>query len=64
MERQEANKKILEILGDYVNKYPDWRFGQILVNSNVVNIIHTSGGTICDDPFYEESTTTLEKALK
>ena len=64
MTRQEVNKKILEILGEYVDKYPNWRFGQILVNSNVVTIIHTSNGTICDDPFYEESVATLEKAIK
>ena len=63
MTRQEANKEILKILEDYVNKYPDWRFGQILVNSNVVTIIHTSNGTVCD-PFYEESKVTLEKAIK
>ena len=64
MERREANRKILEILGEYVDKYPDWRFGQILVNSNVVTVIHTSNGTVCDDPFYEESKVTLEKAIK
>lgn len=64
MTRQEANKRILEILGEYVDKYPDWRFGQILVNSNVVTVIHTSNGTVCDDPFYEESKVTLEKAIK
>ena len=63
MTRQEANKEILKILEDYVNKYPDWRFGQILVNSNVVTIIPTSNGTVCD-PFYEESKVTLEKAIK
>ena len=64
MTRQEANKKILDILGYYVDKYPDWRFGQILVNSNIVTIVNTSNGTICDDPFYEESEVTLEKAIK
>lgn len=64
MTRQETNKEILKILEDYINKYPDWRFGQILVNSNVVTVIHTSKGTVCDDPFYEESKVTLEKAIK
>ena len=63
MTRQEANKRILEILGEYVDKYPDWRFGQILVNSNIVTVINTSNGTVCD-PFYEESKVTLEKAIK
>jgi hypothetical protein len=64
MTRQEANKEILKILEDYVNKYPDWRFGQILVNSNVVTVIHTSNGSVCYDLFYEESKVTLERAIK
>ena len=32
MERQKYNKLILETLAKLVDKYPDLRFGQILVN--------------------------------
>lgn len=32
MTRQEANKKILEILANEIEKFPDGRFNQILIN--------------------------------
>lgn len=64
MTRQEANKEILKILEDYVNKYPDWRFGQILVNSKILGVSYLSSGTVCADPFYEESEITLNRVKK
>ena len=36
MTRQEANKKILEVISDYVEKCPDMRFWQLLYNLNIV----------------------------
>lgn len=36
MTRQEANRKILEIISDYVEKCPDMRFWQLLYNLNIV----------------------------
>ena len=50
--RQVANRELLKVLSEYVEKYPQQRFGQILVNYGFV----TQG-----DPFYEESVDTLEK---
>lgn len=32
MTRLKANQKIIELLSDTVEKNPDWRFGQLLVN--------------------------------
>jgi hypothetical protein len=52
MTRQEANRQIVAKLGWLVEKYPKWRFQQILQNSGVV----FSGG----DQWYEESDHTLK----
>ena len=38
MERQKYNKLILEILSKLVDKYPDLRFGQILVNAGIIEL--------------------------
>lgn len=51
MTRQEANRKIIEILANAVDKFPDWRFCQILQNLGV-----DEPG--CDN-FYTESKDTL-----
>ena len=61
MTRQEANKKILEKLSKMVEKYPDWRFGQLLVNCDLLEIIEPG---IVADPFHEESEQTLKNILE
>lgn len=53
MTRYQANKQILEKLAKLVEKYPAWRFNQILSNTDVV----LEG----QDMFYDESTETLER---
>ena len=50
--RQEANRKILELLAQVVENNPDLRFHQLLQNLGI-EVPYT-------DQFYEESTTTLE----
>lgn len=50
--RQEANRQILEVLGQAVEQNPDLRFHQLLQNLGI-ETPHT-------DQFYEESTETLE----
>ena len=69
MERQKYNKLILEILSKLVDKYPDLRFGQILVNCD---IIRYEPSVLCEgqrenilviDPFNEESEITWERIL-
>ena len=57
MLRQEANKKILEKLAIMIEKYPDMRFGQLLVN---LNIIQTDYEGRIMDPFFKESVNILE----
>ena len=69
MERQKYNKLILERLSKLVDKYPDLRFGQILVNCDIIKY---EPSVLCDgqredilvvDPFYEESEITWERML-
>lgn len=44
-----------------VEKYPDWRFGQLLVNCDLLEIIEPG---IVADPFHEESEQTLKNILE
>jgi len=69
MERQKYNKLILETLSKLVEKHPDLRFGQILVNCD---IIRYEPSVLCDgqredilviDPFNEESELTWRRML-
>ena len=53
--RQKSNKKLLTILEEYITKYPNFRFIQLLWLLDIVNN---------DDRFYEESEETLETVLK
>lgn len=62
MERQKYNKLILETLSKLVDKHPDLRFGQILVNCDIIqyekNVLTDGGGRediLTIDPFNEES---------
>ena len=62
MKRMDYNTEIINIISDAVNKYPDMRFGQILVN---LNIIQYEGNTYDDvlitkDPFNVESKKMLQ----
>lgn len=50
--RQSANRELAKVLSEYIEKYPQQRFGQILVNYGFVTKA---------DPFHEESVDTLEK---
>ena len=50
--RYESDQRIVEILSELVEKFPQWRFQQILQN---VDIASRNG----EDLFYEESYDTL-----
>lgn len=67
MERLKYNKLILERLSKLVDKYPDLRFGQLLVDCD---IIQYEKNCLCSgqrediltiDPFNEESELTWER---
>ena len=55
-ERQQSNLKILDLIMEYVDKYPQLRFGQILANLNIIQYDDADQKHPVIDPFYEEST--------
>ena len=57
MSRLAANREIVRIIAEEVEKYPDWRFHQILQNINV-------NKTPAVDQWYEESEDTLKRVVK
>lgn len=59
MTRQAANYEILNTLYAIVERYPDWRFHQILQNLQI-NLREVTEFK-CLDQFYEESEETLER---
>lgn len=61
--RQNANVEILQMIGDAVMKYPDLRFGQILVNLGIIEYERNTYDEtlITKDPFNEESVVTLNR---
>ena len=50
-------KEFCDRLAKVWENVPDWRFGQILMNANV---LIRCDFTKCLDPFYDESVKTLE----
>lgn len=50
--RQETNRELLKKLGEFIEEYPQQRWGQILFNY---------GFLPAGDPFYEESVDTLKR---
>ena len=68
MDRQDANRAILIVLADLVEKYPDMRFSQILVNYDFVEQqdVQTAGYPKMRwrDEFYLESDKLLERILE
>lgn len=65
--RQQANREILKNIEEMVNKYPDLRFGQILVNLGVIQYQRDPASFDIigiKDPFNEESVVTLNRMRK
>lgn len=64
MTRLEANREILALLNDHIEKYPDERFSQILQNIKV-NICYCDDELMMiQDEFYLESEKLLERIKK
>lgn len=59
--RQLANKQLLSILEQVVDRNPDLRLGQILLNYKFVKWELTEEGIKIYDPFYEEPVDTLNR---
>ena len=67
-DRKLYNTAIVNKLVELVNKYPDLRFGQILVNCDIIqyekNVLTDGGGRediLTIDPFNEESEITWQR---
>lgn len=56
MNRQDDNRKILELVSRAVEEFPDWRFHQILQNLGIEQPFN--------DQWYEESCVTLRNIRK
>lgn len=54
--RQALNRAVLVYISDLVQSCPDWRFGQILSNLDILK--RDEDSQLCD-PFYEEPDETL-----
>lgn len=58
------NKAIIDKLSELINKFPEQRFGQLLVNSDIIQYepdISVDGQREVIDPFYEESELTWKR---
>ena len=70
MSRKQTNRAILLELYNLIEKYPDLRFGQILVDCEIIKY---EPSVLCEgqredilviDPFYEESEITLNRMMR
>ena len=59
--RQEANREIVKLVSDVVDKYPDLRFGQILANLSIIEYDYGADKVTPKDIFYEEPVITLNR---
>jgi len=62
MSRLLYNKAIIDKLSELVNKFPEQRFGQLLVNSDIIHYESDEReDVLIIDPFYEESELTWKR---
>lgn len=64
MSRLLYNKAIIDKLSELIYKFPEQRFGQLLVNSDIIQYepdISVNGQREVIDPFYEESELTWKR---
>ena len=64
MSRLLYNKAIIDKLSELIDKFPEQRFGQLLVNSDIIQYepdISVDGQLEVMDPFYEESELTWKR---
>jgi hypothetical protein len=62
-QRLSSNIQIVQKLSELIIKYPDQRFGQILINYGFIETKTDlkTFETVVKDPFYEESIDTLKR---
>ena len=60
--RKEYNKKILEVLTKYIEENPEIRFGQALINLNILQ--NEKDKNVIFDPFSDESVDIYQRMSK
>jgi hypothetical protein len=55
--RKSYNERILKELKDYLERYPDIRFGQALINLNILEMTDDNEKPQIKDPFNDEPIT-------
>lgn len=66
-ERLIYNQMIVDKLQELIKRYPDWRFGQILINCDILEIQKSNyyeDFVGIKDPFYIESKTIWDRMCK
>ena len=63
MNRLLYNRAIINKLSELIEKYPDLRFGQILVNSDIIELQMVGDKLVGIDPFNEESSTMWNRMI-
>lgn len=61
MNRQRANLELLELLRGYFLRHPDIRFGQALLNLDVLQMRELGEDFVVADPYHEEPHVTLQR---
>ena len=60
--RKEYNKKILKVLTEYLEENPEIRFGQALINLNILQ--NEKDKNVVFDPFSDESVDIYQRMRK
>lgn len=63
MNRKEYNLLIVDKLKELIDKYPNLRFGQILVDAEIITYKNNYNEMVVEDPFNEESEITWKRIL-
>lgn len=66
--RYQYNTAIINRLKELIEKYPELRFNQLLIDCGVLNsedhMVLSTGSSFIKDPFYEESEVTWKRMCK
>lgn len=64
MNRLLYNRAIVNKLSELIERYPNLRFGQLLVNCDIIELVSDGNAMIALDPFDEESEVTWKRMCR
>ena len=64
MNRLLYNRAIVNKLSELIERYPNLRFGQLLVNCDIIELVSDNTAMIALDPFDEESEVTWKRMCR